>query len=191
MLVDMVKQNHPVVIDELTPQPLSLGEIQRVLQALLDERVCIRDLVRIFEAMSMRAKISLDADGLVESARGELGAAIATAHAVEGRLPVITFDPMLEQRLLECLRAGDTGTFLMLDPVLSEHLAMEAGRLAAESEAGGEPAVLVCAQPLRLPVRRLVEATSPRLPVLSYAELGGQLTLVTAGVVNVQEVTAA
>ncbi|MBW3083910.1 Flagellar biosynthesis protein FlhA [Austwickia sp. TVS 96-490-7B] len=191
MLVDIVKQNHPVVIDELTPQPLSLGEIQRTLQALLDERVCIRDLVRIFEAMSLRAKTSLDADGLVEAARGALGAAIAMSHAVDSRLNVITFDPMLEQRLLECLRAGDSGTFLMLDPMLSERIAMESARLAAENEAAGEPAVLVCAQPLRLPVRRVVEATSPRLPVLSYAELGGQLTLVTAGVVNVQEVTAA
>ncbi|GAB77775.1 flagellar biosynthesis protein FlhA [Austwickia chelonae] len=191
MLVDMVKQDHPVVIEELTPQPLTLGEIQRTLQALLDERVCIRDLVRIFEAMSLRAKVSTDSDGLVEAARGALGAAIAMAHASDGRLPVITFDPMLEQRLLECLRAGDGGMFLMLDPVLSEHLALEAGRIAAESEAAGDPAVLVCAQPLRLPVRRLVEATSPRLPVLSYAELGGQLTLITAGVVNVQEVTAA
>ena len=191
MLVDMVKQTHPVVIEELTPQPLSLGEIQRTLQALLAERVCIRDLVRIFEAMSMRAKTSLDADGLVESARGALGAAIATAHAADGTLPVITFDPLLEQRLLECLRAGDSGTFLMLDPVLSERLALEAARIAAAAEAAGEPAVMVCAQPLRLPVRRLFEATSPRLPVLSYAELGGSLTLVTAGVVNVQEVTAA
>ena len=79
----------------------------------------------------------------------------------------------------------------MLDPVLSEHLALEAGRLAAEGEAAGEPAGRVGAQPRRLPVRRIVGETSPRWPGLSYAERGGQLTLVTAGVVNVQEVTAA
>lgn len=191
MLVDMVKQSNPVVIEELTPQPLSLGEVQRTLQALLDERVCIRDLVRIFEAMSMRAKMSPDPEGLVEAARGALGPAIAASHAVDGRLSVITFDPLLEQRMLETLRQGESGSFLIMDPMLAERIAMETARVAQAAEAAGDPPVLVCAQPLRLAVRRLLETAAPRTPVLSYAELGGQLTLVTSGVVNVAEVTAA
>lgn len=191
MLVDMVRQSHPVVVDELTPSPLSLGEVQRTLQALLAERVCIRDLVRIFEALSMRAKTSPDSEGLVEAARTALGPAIAASHAVDGRLSVITFDPMLEQRLLESLRPSEAGAYLMIDPLLAERLAMEAARVAQVAEAAGDPPVLVCAQPLRLPVRRLLEQAAPRTPVLSYAELGGQLTLVTSGVVNVTEVTAA
>lgn len=191
MLVDMVKQSHPVVVDELTPQPLSLGEVQRALQALLSERVCIRDLVRIFEAMSMRAKISPDPEGLVEAARTALGPAIASSHAVDGRLSVITFDPLLEQRMLENLRQGESGSFLVMDPMLAERIALETARVAQSAEAAGDPPVLVCAQPLRLAVRRLLETSAPRTPVLSYAELGGQLTLVTSGVVNVAEVTAA
>lgn len=191
MLVDMVRQSNPVVVDELTPAPLSLGEVQRVLQGLLVERVCIRDLVRIFEAMSMRAKVSADPDGLVESARAALGPAIAASHAVDGRLSVITFDPMLEQRLLESLRPSDQGAYLMIDPLFAERLATEAGRVAAAAEAAGDPPVLVCAGPLRLSVRRLLEQAAPRTAVLSYSELGGQLTLVTSGVVNVAEVTAA
>ncbi len=191
MLVDMVRQNNPVVVDELTPQPLSLGEVQRALQGLLAERVCIRDLVRIFEAMSMRAKVSTDPDGLVEAARGALGPAIAASHAVDGRLSVITFDPMLEQRLLESLRPSEAGAYLAIDPFQAERIATEAGRVAAAAEAVGDPPVLVCAGPLRLPIRRLLEQAAPRTAVLSYAELGGQLTLVTSGVVNVAEVTAA
>ena len=191
MLVDMVRQSHPVVVDELTPSPLSLGEVQRTLQALLAERVCIRDLVRLFEAMSMRAKTSPDSEGLVEAARTALGPAIAASHAVDGRLSVITFDPMLEQRLLESLRPSEAGAYLMIDPLLAERLAMEAARVAQVAEAAGDPPVIVCAPPLRLPVRRLLEQAAPRTPVLSYAELGGQLTLVTSGVVNVTEVTAA
>src|SRR6201996_5532711 len=63
-LTDMVKRTHPVVVEELTPTLLSLGQIQRVLQALLDEGVPIRDLVRIFEALSLRAKVSMEHDGL-------------------------------------------------------------------------------------------------------------------------------
>jgi flagellar biosynthesis protein FlhA len=190
-LIDMVKATHPVVVEELTPAPLTLGEVQRCLQSLLAERVCIRDLVRIFEAMSARARSSVDPDGLVEAARGALGPAISADHASDGRLPVLTFDPLLEQTLLESLRTGDSGGFLMLDPMYAERLAVEAARLAEQVEQTGDHPVLVCAQPLRLPIRRLVESAAPRLPVLSYAELGGQLTIVPVGVVNVVHAPAA
>jgi flagellar biosynthesis protein FlhA len=190
-LIDMTKATHPVVVEELTPTPLTLGEIQRCLQSLLAERVCIRDLVRIFEAMSARARTSVDPDGLVEAARGALGPAISADHASDGRLPVLTFDPLLEQTLLEALRTGESGSFLMLDPMYAERLAVEAARLAEQAEQTGDHPVLVCAQPLRLPVRRLVEAAAPRLPVLSYAELGGQLNIVPVGVVNVVHAPAA
>ena len=190
-LIDMTKATHPVVVEELTPTPLTLGEIQRCLQSLLAERVCIRDLVRIFEAMSARARTSVDPDGLVEAARGALGPAISADHASDGRLPVLTFDPLLEQTLLEALRTGESGSFLMLDPMYAERLAVEATRLAEQAEQTGDHPVLVCAQPLRLPVRRLVEAAAPRLPVLSYAELGGQLNIVPVGVVNVVHAPAA
>ena len=184
-LIDMVKATHPVVVEELTPTPLSLGEVQRALQSLLAEGVCIRDLVRIFEAMSSRARVSTDPDGLVEAARSALGPAISAAHAVNGRLPVITLDPLMEQGLLESLRTGDAGSFLLLDPGFAERLALQSARLAEEAEQLGERPVLVCAQPLRLPVRRLVESAAPNLPVLSYSELGSQLSIHPLGAVNV------
>ena len=190
MLVDMVRQSNPVVVEELTPQPLSLGEVQRTLQSLLNERVCIRDLVRIFEAMSMRAKVSTDPDGLTESARAALGPAIASSHAIDGRLSVITFDSLLEQKLLENLRVTEAGATLVVDPMIAEAVANQIMDTATRAEAGGDPPVFVCAQPLRLPIRRLLEQVAPRIPVLSYSELGGQLTLVTSGVVNVGEIAA-
>src|SRR3954465_4006984 len=93
-LTEMVKRSHPVVVEELTPAVLSLGQIQKVLQAMLDEGVPIRDLVRIFEALSLRAKVSTDHDGLVEAARAALGGAIASRYAAGGRLTVVTLDPM-------------------------------------------------------------------------------------------------
>ncbi|HET6697797.1 MAG TPA: flagellar biosynthesis protein FlhA, partial [Nocardioidaceae bacterium] len=83
MLVDAVKRTHPVVIEELTPAQLSLGEVQRVLQSLLEEQVSIRDLVRIFEALSLRAARNQEVDALVEAARAALGPAIAAPYLVE------------------------------------------------------------------------------------------------------------
>jgi flagellar biosynthesis protein FlhA len=187
-----VRATHPAVIDELTPTPLALGEVQRCLQALLAEGVCIRDLVRIFEAMSLRARAGTDPDGLVEAVRGALGPAIAASHAVGGELHVLTFDPQLEQRLLESLRPGEGGGQLLLDPWFAERLATEALRVAQQAEERGVMPVLVCAQPLRRAVRRLVEPGAPQLAVLAYPELGGHLRLTTAGVVDLAEtVTAA
>src|SRR4051812_37082924 len=110
LLVEMVRRSHPIVVEELTPTLLTLGEIQRVLHGLLEENVSIRDLVRIFEALSVRAKTSTDVDGLVEAARAALGSAISQPYVTaDERLHVMTLDPGFEQRLLESIRQTDGG----------------------------------------------------------------------------------
>jgi flagellar biosynthesis protein FlhA len=184
-LTEMVKRTHPVVVEELTPSLLSLGQIQRVLQALLDEGVPIRDLVRIFEALSLRAKLSVDHDGLVEAARSALGPAIAAQYAANGRLVVITLDPMLEQGLLESLRPSETGAFMAIDGMRAEAMVTEAGQLVESAEQQGMTPVLACSPQLRLPLMRLLRAGSRRVQVLSYSEISGSTAQIeTMGVVN-------
>ncbi|GID96864.1 flagellar biosynthesis protein FlhA [Amorphoplanes digitatis] len=184
-LSEMVKRTHPVVVEELTPTLLSLGQIQRVLQALLDEGVPIRDLVRIFESLSLRAKVSVDHDGLVEAARAALGPAIAAQYATGGRLTVITLDPMLEQGLLESLRPSETGAFMAIDGMRAEAMVTEAGRLVEAAEQQGITPVLACSPQLRLPMMRLLRAGSRRVQVLSYSEISGSSAQIeTMGVVN-------
>jgi flagellar biosynthesis protein FlhA len=184
-LTEMVKRTHPVVVEELTPTLLSLGQIQRVLQALLDEGVPIRDLVRIFESLSLRAKVSVDHDGLVEAARAALGPAIAAQYAAGGRLTVVTLDPMLEQNLLESLRPSETGAFMAIDGMRAEAMVTEAGRLVEAAEQQGITPVLACSPQLRLPLMRLLRAGSRRVQVLSYSEISGSTAQIeTMGVVN-------
>ena len=184
-LTEMVKRTHPVVVEELTPMLLSLGQIQRVLQALLDEGVPIRDLVRIFESLSLRAKVSVDHDGLVEAARAALGPAIAAQYAAGGRLTVITLEPMLEQNLLESLRPSETGAFMAIDGMRAEAMVTEAGRLVEAAEQQGITPVLACSPQLRLPLMRLLRAGSRRVQVLSYSEISGSTAQIeTMGVVN-------
>jgi flagellar biosynthesis protein FlhA len=182
-LIDHLKRTHPVVVEELTPALLTTGEVQRVLQSLLDEQVPIRDLARIFEAMSLRAKTSTDLDGLVEAARLALGPALAAVHARGGLLQVLTLDPMLEQQLVESVRPGDIGSGLALQPGVVERLVdSAAARLRACEERGQSP-VLVCAAPLRAPLSRLMRTSAPRLPVMSYAEIDPGLRIETLGVI--------
>src|SRR5256885_12389623 len=114
-LTEMTKRTHPVVVEELTPALLSLGQVQKALQALLEDGIPIRDLVRIFEALSLRAKLSTDPDGLVEAARTALGPAIAHRYADDGPLPAIPLDPPPEPAMLEAVRPAAGGPLVDLD----------------------------------------------------------------------------
>ena len=170
-LTEVIKRTHPVVVEELTPSLLSLGEIQRVLQALLDESVPVRDLVRIFEALSLAAKSGTDPDRLAEAGRAALGPAIAAQYVHNGMLPVLTLDPRLEQSFLESLHMGDGVIRLVIESGRAEGLVQEVTRLTDAAEQEGLVPVLVCSPQLRLPLRRLIGVVVPRLPVLSYAEI--------------------
>jgi flagellar biosynthesis protein FlhA len=184
-LTEVVKRSHPVVVEELTPALLSLGQVQRVLHGLLDEGVPVRDLVRIFEAVSMAAKTNADHDSLLEAARLALGPAIAARYATDGTLQVITIDPRMEQLLLESLRPTDNGLQLLVDPVRAEALLADLSRLVETAEQRGASPVTVCSPQLRLPLRRLVQVAVPRLPVLSYSELARcTLKIETVGMVS-------
>ena len=180
-----LKRTHPVVVEDLTPALLTLGEIQRVLHALLDEGVSIRDLVRIYEALSVAAKGGTDPDRLVEAARAALAPAIAAQHAGDGQLDVLTVEPRLQQTMLESVRPGDGGAQLILPPGLAESLVGSlAERYRMECAKGHKP-VLVCAAQIRLPLRRLVKLSVPVLPVLSYTELStGSVAINAIGMID-------
>ena len=184
LLTDVVKRSHPVVIEELTPTQLPLGEVQRVLRALLDERIPIRDLVRIFEALSVRAAVSKDLDGLVEAARSALEPALAAPYVTDGVLHAISFEPLLEQHLLEALRPTEQGAVVVLDPDLAQRLLVNLAQAVQAAENTDVRPVLVCAPALRAAVRRLVAPTVERLPVLSYAELGAAHEVRSVAVVS-------
>ncbi len=184
LLTDVVKRSHPVVVEELTPSQLSLGEVQRVLQGLLDEEVPIRDLVRIFEALSLRARETKDPEQLVEAARAALGPAIVQPHVADGGVHVISFEPQLEQRMLEALRPTDEGNVVAFDMETGQVVLTQLARLLIDAENQNISPVLVCAPQLRSAVRRMVQPSLGRLPVLSYRELTGSAQVRSLGVVN-------
>jgi flagellar biosynthesis protein FlhA len=190
MLTDVVKRTHPVVVEELTPVQLSLGEIQRVLQELLEEGVSIRDLVRIFEALSLRATRTKELDPLVDAVRLALGPAIAAPYLVDKTLHVLTMEPQLEQQILESLRPGEHGQSIALDPETSQGLLGSLAQLSQDVENRNLRAVLVCAPQLRAPLRRLVHPIVPRLSVLSYQELTGADQIRSEGVVSADALLA-
>jgi flagellar biosynthesis protein FlhA len=184
LLIDLAKQTDPVVVDELNGANITAGEIQRVLQSLLDEGVAIRDLVRIFEVISERARVTKDTEQIVEAVRTALGPAISSAHSRDGKLPVLALEPIIEHSLAEALRSSEHGTYLALDPQIAEQLATAVAHAAHEAETRGIEPVLVCSTQLRTALHRLLQAAAPRLPVLAYTELGAHVELDTIAVVN-------
>ena len=185
MLVDSLKQTQPTVVEELTPAQATLGEIQRVLQGLLRERVAIRDLARIFEAMSASIRAgNQSTEGMVEAAREVLGSAITTDVAMDGVLHVITLEPTFEQSLLAAARSGQDGQTLAIDAAVLIRMSADIGALFTQAEESGISPVLVCAGQLRAPLYRQLRHEFPRLPVVAYSELGGSVDIQTVGTVG-------
>lgn len=185
VLTEGVRKLSPSAVDELTPSLLSLAELQRVLQGLLDEQVPINDLARIYEALTLRAKISTDPESLVESARHALGPAL-TAKFMDGPvLNVIMIDPLLEQSMLEDMRPAEGGSQIVMGQDRLDSVLRSVRAAVDSAAAANRQAVLVCAPALRPAIHRLVGAQPGSIPVLSYREVtSANVRIETVGVVR-------
>jgi flagellar biosynthesis protein FlhA len=168
-MVDRVAQVAPKLVEELVPKVVSLGDIQRVLRQLLRERVPIRDLTTILEAIADAATATKDPDVMVEAVRASLGRAICRVHQSDkGDLPAISFAPSLEDRLLGSVVRTDHGTVLAIDPAEAQGLA---SRIARAIETAVAQPVLLCSPGLRPHLWRLFSRVLPQVGVLSHNEV--------------------
>jgi len=188
-LLDNIKSHYPVVVDELVPGLLTVGEVQRVLQNLLRERIPIRNLVMILETLADAARVSKDIDFLTEKVRAALARHISAEYAENGLLSVITVDPRLESLLSEAVRRGEDA-FALLDPnTVSRIYASLTRQIAVAQNAGLQPIVL-CSPSVRLALKRLTERAAPQLVVLSYSEIAPGLRVESIGQITATEETA-
>lgn len=186
-LIELVRQSDPAVVEELNASELTIAEVQRVLQDLLNEQVPIRDIVRILDVLSERARVTRDPDELTEAVRIALGPSISAASAdADGTLYVIAIDPVLEQGLLSALQTSPQGTDFVLDPSLLHQLAMAIRTEVLKVEQRGRSPVIVAARGLRRPLRKLLSLTEVQAPVMSSEELGPQVKVENAGVVTLE-----
>jgi flagellar biosynthesis protein FlhA len=184
-LLDRLKEVNAAVVEEVVPDVLTVGEIQRVLQALLHEGVSIRDLGSIVEAAGDKARVTRDPVLLAEYARQALGRAICGPHLdADQTLRAIALDPAIEQEVAESITATADGEFLAMEPTRAHALV---GSLAGQMEnaiARGRRPVLICSARVRRHLRRLCEQSLPQLPVCSYNEIVPGIRVETIGVVE-------
>ncbi len=177
-MLDALKKTHPAVVDEVVPQKLSLGTVHRVLQRLLRERVPIRDLVTILEALGDAADTTKDPVMLTEHVRRALSDAIARGHLDEqGLLPAITLGPRLESSLSALLTPRQGQAAPSLTPDMVSQLIRDLENTSNARSIDGRLPPLVVPSALRLGIRNVLEPVLPHQPVLSLAELPANVQL--------------
>jgi flagellar biosynthesis protein FlhA len=181
-LVDRVAQSSPKLVEELVPKLVSLGDIQRVLRQLLRERVPIRDLTTILEAMADAATATKDPDAMVEAVRAGLGRAICRVYQSEkGDLPAISLSAGLEERLLQSIVRTEQGAVLALDPGEAQSIAT---RIARALESAVAQPVLLCTPMLRPHLWRLFSRVLPQVGVLSHNEVPAHVRVAPVAVLD-------
>ncbi len=185
-LINNVKEAQPVLVDELIPKLMSIGEVQKVLCNLLAEMVSIRDLVTILETLADYAVITRDTDMLTEYVRQALKRSISSKYFEVGRNNVvITLDPELEQQIMGSVQQSEQGSYLALDPNVAkkifDNLNTEVNKLIGM---GIQPIILT-SPIVRAYFKKLVEQVSPDLVVLSYNEIDPGAEIQSIGMVSV------
>lgn len=178
-MIETLKKSHPALVDEIVPNKISLSTLHRVLQRLLRERVPIRDLVTILEAIGDGAESTKDPEALTEAARRALTNVIARMFAdASGTVRGVTIGPKLESALtgLFSPRVAAQGVPLLTPDSLAS-LLRSLNQMATTHAVDGRPLPLITPPSLRVGVRRLIEPVLPSLPVVSLGELPATITL--------------
>jgi flagellar biosynthesis protein FlhA len=184
-LLDLTKEKFPSIVGDLVPDRVGVGEVQRVLQLLLREKVSIRNLPVILETLGDHAGTSKDPEILAEYVRIALGRQIVADHAdEEGRLTVLTIDPRVEEKVAGSLQTTTTGTIPVLPPqYLRAFVDNCTKKVQGMVSQGFTPTFLVSPR-VRPYLRKVLEKIFPGVVVLSYAEITSEVEVKTFGMVE-------
>ncbi|MDF2924707.1 MAG: flhA [Paenibacillaceae bacterium] len=184
-LIENVKEAYPALVEELIPNVLSVGDLQKVLAKLLREKISVRDLVTIMETLADYGGYTKDHDILTEYVRQALSRQITHQYASGGdALKVITVGPTLEKKIAEAVQQTDQGSYLALDPSSSQLIFHKLNEQIGKAVQSGQQPVILTSPTIRMYLRQLLERTLQDIPVLSYSELEPNVEIQSMGVVN-------
>ena len=184
-LVNNIKESNPVLVEELVPKLLGLGEIQKVLQNLLKEGVSIRDLQTIFETLADYAPTTRDTDILTEYSRQALKRAISRRFfPANETTSVITLDPKIEQEIMGSVKQTEQGAYLTLDPERTKRIIAAVETESRKLEDLGRSPIIITSPIVRMYFKRLTEDYFKDLIVISYNEIESNIELQSVGMVT-------
>jgi flagellar biosynthesis protein FlhA len=183
-LLDAVSETHPKVVEDLVPKVLSIGEVQKVLQNLLKERVSIRDLVTVLETLADYGSYTKNAGLLTEYCRQALARSLCKPYqGYNGELPVFTVNPDLEKTVADGIMHTEQGSYLALEPRQAKEI-MARFRRAVETASGAGAPVILCSPNIRMYVRQLLERYLPNVTILSHNEIPPNVRVLSVGMVS-------
>ncbi len=187
-LMDNLAKTSPKAVEELVPNLLTIGAVQKVLQNLLKERIPIRDLLTIVETLADFAPKGKDPDLLTEYVRQRIAKGMLSPYLQEGKvLHVLTLDRKLEEILTKNVKRTDHGAYLALDPGMVHEVVQAISKAVEKQIAINTPPVIMTSPILRRHLRKLIEASLPTVFVVSHAEIVDDINLKASGKVVLKD----
>lgn len=184
-LVDNLKNTNPVLVDELIPSQLNLGEVQRVLQNLLAEGISIRDLLSIFEILADRSLSTRDTDVLTEYVRQGLKRAVSQKFFDESEQnEVVLLSQKVEQEIMAAVKHTEQGTYFSLDPERIKQIMDDAQKKLSVLEEREKPPIIVCQPIVRMYFKKLCEDYLSDVIVISYNEIDNNINITAVGTIG-------
>jgi flagellar biosynthesis protein FlhA len=184
-LLDLVKNTNAAIVRELVPDLLSLGQVHKVLQTLVKERISVRDLSTILERLADYAHVSRDTSLLAEHVRQCLARQICSKYAdADDTITVFTIDPQLEETMINAIHQSEYGSFLALDPHLGEKVIAQISDHIGNFRRMDKPACGLCSPRLRPHLKKFTERNHPNLTILSYQEVVPQIKVQSIGIIT-------
>ncbi len=186
-LLDNLAKTNPKAVEELVPNQLSVGAVQKVLQNLLRERISIRDLLTIVETLADFAPMGKDPDLLTEYVRQRISRSMIAPYLSEGKtLQVLTLDRQLEEILTKNIKRTEHGSYLALDPVMAQEIVQTVTKEVEKLQAVNTQPVVMTTPTLRRHFRKLIEPSLPTVFVISHAEIADEINLKASGKVSLK-----
>jgi len=187
-LIDNIKENNKTLIDELVPKLIGVGEIQKVLQNLLNEGISIRDLVTIFETLADYAATSRDTDILTEYVRQSLKRAISNKYFNDDEMSaVVTLDPKIEQMIMSSIKQTEQGAYISLDPAVTKSILRATETEIKKLENKGQAPIVITSPIVRMYYKKLTGDYFRDLIVISYNEIDSNIELKSVGVITIDD----
>ena len=191
-LIDNLKETNPSIVDELVPKLLGLGEIQKVLQNLLEEGISIRDLLTICETLADYAPTTRDTDILTEYVRQSLKRAISNRYFMPNETTqVVTLDPALEQEIMSSVKQTEQGSYLALDPARTRQIMDSVREQIEKLQNLGRSPIVVTSPIVRIYFRKMSMEFFKDLVVVSYNEVESDVELQSVGMITAPRGVAA
>ncbi len=184
-LINNIKENNTTLVEELIPKLLGVGDVQKVLQNLLQEGISIRDMVTILETLADHASATRDTDILTEYVRQGLKRAISMKYFPSGETTqVITLDVKVEQEIIGSVKQTEQGAYLTLDPERTKQIMDSLGVELKKLEDLGKNPIIITSPIVRMHFRKLAVDYYKDIIVISYNEVDSDVELQSVGMVT-------